>query len=99
MGLRMKDRSRKKGEFTSVEQGVLAGVAQKVGTAVGTVVAALSRAGEQSLTKTKTTKTMTGSNRRPVAKTSKRRAQRQAGKAGAEHLPLKRRRRKSKSAR
>jgi hypothetical protein len=69
----MKDRSESKNESTSVERGVLTDVAQKVGTAVGTVVSALSRTSAQG-----SKKTMAGSN--------------------SSHSPLKRRRRKSKSA-
>ena len=39
----MKDSTESNGEFPSVERDVLTGVARKVGTAVGTVVSALSR--------------------------------------------------------
>jgi hypothetical protein len=91
----MKGRSESKGEVTSVERGVLTDVAQKVGTAVGTIVSALSRPSAQG---SKKTTTENHSSRSPGAKTSRRQSRSQPGKTGgAEHSPLKRRRRKSKS--
>ena len=91
----MKGRSESKGEVTSVERGVLTQVAQKVGTAVGTVVSVLSRTSAQG---SKKTRTENHNSRSPSAKTSRRQARSRPGKArGAEHSPLKRRSGKSKS--
>jgi hypothetical protein len=90
----MKDSTESKGEFPSVERDVLTGVAQKVGTAVGTVVSALSHSRTQG-----SKATITGKSHSLAAKTSRRHSQSKPGKAEKEHSPLKRRRRKSKSAR
>jgi hypothetical protein len=90
----MKDSTESKGEFPSVERDVLTGVARKVGTAVGTVVSALSRTKAEG-----SKKTITGRSHSVGAKTSRRRSQTKPGKAESEHSSLKRRRKKSKSAR
>jgi hypothetical protein len=89
----MKHGSRSKGKLTSVEGGVLTDVAQKVGTAVGTVVSALSRVGGPA---SKKTNRLTANSSSRSAKTSRRRTEAQPGKAETEHSPLKRRRIKSR---
>jgi hypothetical protein len=89
----MKDQSESKRDSRSRERGVLTEVAQKVGTAVGTVVSALSRTTGQGSKKT----TTGGSSHSPGAKASRQRAGNQPAKAETEHSPLKRRRRRSKS--
>jgi hypothetical protein len=90
----MKDRGESKGKLTSVEGGVLTGVAQKVGTAVGTVVAAISRVSGPGSKKTK--RMSASNNSHSGAKPSRRRSKTQPGKAGTERSPLKRRRMRSK---
>jgi len=86
------DRKDKSNESTAAEPGVLTEVAQKVGTAVGTVVSALSgtsKAGTGKKSPQRTTKATT-------AKTPKQRSKKKPGSAGTDHSPLKRHRIKSK---
>jgi hypothetical protein len=90
----MKRRSKSKGTSTSVEGGVLTGVAQKLGTAVGTVVSALSHVSEPAAKKTR--RMSAGKSGRSGLKSSGRRAKTETGKTGTEHSPLKRRRIKSR---
>lgn len=92
------DRKDTKTEATAAESGVLTEVAQKVGTAVGTVVSALS-----GTSKAATGKSSTGkkgpqrTNKTTSAKAAKQRSKKRPGSAGTEHSPLKRHRIKSKS--
>ena len=90
----MKGQNESKRDSRSRERGVLTEVAQKVGTAVGTVVSALSRTSGQG---SKKTTTGGSSSHSPGAKASRQRSGNQPAKAETEHSPLKRRRRRSKS--
>ena len=76
--------------------GVLTGVAQKVGTAVGTVVAAISRVSEPGSKKTKRKGMSASNDSHSGAKPSRRRSKTQPAKAGTERSPLKRRTMRSK---
>jgi hypothetical protein len=88
-------------ESTAAEPGVLTEVAQKVGTAVGTVVSALSgtsKAGTGKKSPQRTNSQPTNAQRTTkmtAAKTPKQRSKKKPGSAGTEHSPLKRHRIKS----
>jgi hypothetical protein len=92
------NRKDKSNESTATEPGVLTEVAQKVGTAVGTVVSALS-----ATTKAATGKSSTGkkspqrTTKMTAAKAARQRSTKKPGSGGTDHSPLKRRRIKSKS--
>jgi hypothetical protein len=105
----IKDSGDSKSESKAAEPGVLTEVAQKVGTAVGTVVSVLSgtskseinqsntsKKGPQRTNSGKTSKMTASNNNRFAAKTSKRRSKKQPGSTGTELSPLKRHRIKSK---
>jgi hypothetical protein len=95
-------RKAKSNESTATEPGVLTEVAQNVGTAVGTVVSALSGTSKAGTGKSSTGKKSpqrTNSQRTTkmtAAKTPRQRSKKKPGSAGTEHSPLKRHRIKSK---
>jgi len=102
------DRKDQSNQSTATEPGVLTEVAQKVGTAVGTVVSALSgtsKAGSGKSSKGKKGPQRTNSQttnaertmKMTAAKASKQRSKKKPGGAGRDHSPLKRHRIKSKS--
>ncbi len=95
-------------ESTATEPGVLTEVAQKVGTAVGTVVSALSGTSSAGTGKSSTSKkgpqrtnshstSAQRTTKMTAAKTPKPRSKKKPGSAATEHSPLKRHRIKSKS--
>jgi hypothetical protein len=101
------NRKAKSNESTAAELGVLTEVAQKVGTAVGTVVSALSGTSKAGTGKSRTgKKSPQRTNSQPTnaqrttkmtaAKTSKQRSKKKPGSASTEHSSLKRHRIKSK---
>ena len=92
------DRKDKSNESTAAEPGVLTEVAQKVGTAVGTVVSALSGTSKAGTGKSSTgKKSPQRTTKMTAAKTPKQRSKKKPGGAGTDHSPLKRHRIKSKS--
>jgi hypothetical protein len=93
-----KNRKDKSNKSAATEPGVLTEVAQKVGTAVGTVVSALSGTSKAAPGKSSPGKKgPQRTNKTTAAKAPKQRSRKKSGSAGTDHSPLKRHRIKSKS--